>query len=181
MRLIFGLLFMALSFIGIAFFRNYRGSVISYPALWYTAFIVLGLLGVWLIYSVTNKVKKNLDSHIETGIAQLKSNAVKIVLDFDKCEFKSGSFSQEVEMAAPHAIGFFAPGSLNFKETVKENVVQSYLVYTDSINGENSRFISQSFPFDITTLKFYVLKNSIALYVDRFDSGKYLFDFKDQG
>lgn len=179
MKLIFGLLLMSVSFIGTIFFRHYKGSVISYPVLWYFAFIVVGLLGALLIYGVVWKAKRRADDHVETAIAQLKSNAVKIVLDFDKCEFKNGSFSQEVEMKSPHAIDFFVPGSISFKETVTENVVQSHLVYTDSINGENGRFISQSFPFDITTLKLYVLRNNMVLYIDRFNPEKYLFDFKE--
>lgn len=116
---------------------------------------------------------------MNSEIEKLKLNAEKIELNFDKCEFKNGSFSHLVEDPTMSTVKLFAPGSLtSIDTTVTENVIQSYLIYTDTINGENCKFISQSFPFDETTLKFYVLNQNITLYVDRYDKKKYLFDFK---
>ena len=180
MRTAVGLLLIVVSFIGTIFFRRYNGTVIPYPVLWYLSLIVLGLLGVGLIYSSLRKTKKIVEQLVNSEIEKLKSNSEKIELNFDKCEFKSGSFSHQVEDQNMGAVKFFAPGSLasGIDTTITENVIQSYLTYTDTINGELCKFISQSFPFDQTVLKFYVLNHNITLYVDRFNRKKYLFDLK---
>lgn len=179
MRTISGLLLIIIALFGTIFFRRYNGSVIPYPGLWYLFFIVLGLLGVWILFSAAGRIKRIVSQHMNSEIEKLKLNAEKIELNFDKCEFKNGSFSHLVEDPTMSTVKLFAPGSLtSIDTTVTENVIQSYLIYTDTINGENCKFISQSFPFDETTLKFYVLNQNITLYVDRYDKKKYLFDFK---
>lgn len=180
MKTVIGLVLVVVSFLGSLFFRHYNGSMIPYPTVWGVSFIVLGLLGFWLVYISIRKVKNVVETHINSEIEKLKSSAEKIELNFDKCEFKSGSFSHEVEDKNISAVKFFAPGSLvsNIDTTSTENVIRSYLTYTDTIDGELCKFISQAFPFDQVTLKFYVLNNTISLYIDRFDRAKYLFDLK---
>ena len=180
MRTIFGLLFIIASLLGITFFKYYNGSVIPYPTLWYISFVILGLLGAWLIYSATRKVNKIMDQHINSEVEKFKTNAEKIELDFDKCEFKSGSFSHQIEDPTASTVKLFAPDSLALiaDTTITENVTQSYLTYTDSFKGEPCKFVSQYFPFDPSMLKFHVLKHHIILYIDRFDKRKYLFDLK---
>jgi hypothetical protein len=180
MRTIVGIFLIIVSFFGMIFFRRYDGSVIPYPILWYLAFIILGFFGVWLIYTATRKIERVVEQNINAEVEIFKSKSEKIELDFDKCEFKSGSFSHQVEDPNMRAVKFLAPGSLtsNIDTTITENVIQSYLTYTDIINGQPQKFISHSFPFDQTTLKFYVLKHNITLYVDRFNREKYLFDLK---
>lgn len=167
MRTAVGLLFIMVSFIGTIFFRRYNGTVIPYPILWDISFIVLGLLGAWLIYSSVRKTRKVIEQVVNREIEKLKSNSEKVELNFDKCEFWSGSFSHQVEDQNMTAVKLFAPGSLAsaIDTMIKENVIQSYLTYTDTINGELCKFISQSFPFDQTTLKFYVLNHNITLYM----------------
>ena len=180
MRTILGLLFIVTSFLGIIFFKYYSGSVIPYPMLWYIFFVVLGCFGAWLIYSATRKVKKIIDQHINSDVEKFKAIAEKIELDFDKCEFKSGSFSHQIEDPTASTVKLFAPDSLALiaDTTITENVIQSYLTYTDSFKGEPCKFVSQYFPFDPSMLKFHVLKHHIVLYIDRFDKRKYLFDLK---
>ena len=180
MRTILGLLFLTISLLGITFFKSYNGSVIPYPTLWYISFIVLGLLGAWLIYSATRKVKKIIGHHINSEVEKFKATAEKIELDFAKCEFKNGSFYHEIEDPGMNTIKLFAPGSLGLiaDTTTTENVIQSYLIYADKFKGEDCKFISQSFSFDPTTLRFHVLNHDIILYIDRFDKRKYFFDMK---
>jgi hypothetical protein len=177
MRIAIGLLLIIACFFGTLFFRRYDGTVIPYPALWYLSFIALGLLGLWLIASSGRRVKKMIEEAVNTEMEKFKLNAEKFELNFDNCEFKSGSFSHEIDDPNMSTMKFFAPGTLGSIETkITETVIQSYLVYTATINGTACKFISDSYPFDPTTLKFYVLNNNLKLYVDRFDSGKYLFD-----
>jgi len=180
MKIIFGFLLLIVSFIGTIFFRRYNGTVIPYPTLWYISFILLGIIGAWLIFSSYRKTKKIVEQIYDTEIEKLKSNAEKIELNFDNCEFKSGSFSHKVEDPNMSTIKLLAPDSLALyvDTTITENVIQSYLTYVDTIDGKLCKFISQSFPFDPTTLKFHVMRHNITLYVDKFDRNKYYFDLK---
>ncbi len=179
MRTAVGLLLILICFFGTIFFRHYDGTLIPYPILWYIFFIGLGIFGVWLISNSLRKEKKIIEQVVNTEIEIFKSTAEKIELNFDKCEFKSGSFSHQVDDPNMNTVKLFAPGSLTSIDTkITETVIQSYLTYTDTINGTVCKFVSYSFPFDQTTLKFYVLNHNIALYVDRFNREKYLFDLK---
>ena len=180
MRIIFGSLLIIVSLFGTIFFRKYNGTVIPYPTLWHLLSIALGFLGAWLIYISVKKARRVAGQHINAEIEKFKSNAERIELDFDKCEFKSGSFSHQVEDPNMSAVKFMVPGSLAsyIDTTITENVIQSYLTYTDTIHGETYKFISHSFPFDHATLKYHVLNHNILLYVDRFNREKYLFDIK---
>ncbi len=179
MRTAVGLLLIVLCFLGTIFFRSYHGTVIPYPPLWYTLFIVLGLFGMRHIISSFKKSKKVIEDAINIANERFKSNAEKIELNFDECEFKNGSYAHQVEDPNISSVKFFAPTSIASTDTmITETVIQSYLTYTQSINGEVCKFISHSFPFDQTTLKFYVLNDNISLYVDRFNREKYLFDLK---
>jgi hypothetical protein len=91
MRTTAGLLLIIVCFLGTIFFRRYDGTVIPYPILWYVLFIAIGLLGVWLISSSLRKTKRVIEQVVNREIEELKSNAEVIELNFDKCEFKSGS------------------------------------------------------------------------------------------
>lgn len=177
MRALLGLLLIIASFIGTLFFKNYNGTVISYPIIWYLAFLFSGLIGALLIVSSTKKMGKNLVKHVNFENERLKANSEKILVDFDKCEFKSGSFSHQVEDPNWGTARFFVSGPLsNIDDTVTEAVIQSYLVYTDTIDDAVHRFVSQSFPFDPMALKVQVLNNKVVLYVDRYDRNRYLFE-----
>jgi hypothetical protein len=179
MRIIVGLLLIIVCFLGTIFFSHYNGTVIAYPILWYVSFVILGSLGMWLISSSIRKAKRVINQVVGTQLEKLKSNAEKIELDFDKCEFKSGSFSDDVDDPNISTIKLFAPGSAAFIETkTTETVIQSYLTYTGIINSTVCKFVSQSFPFDKETLKYYVNNHNIALYVDRFNREKYLFELE---
>jgi hypothetical protein len=179
MRTAIGLFLLILCFLGTTFFRRYDGTINPYPVLWYIFFIILGLIGGWLVASSINKSTSNFERAVNAELEKLKSNAERIQLDFDKCEFKSGSFSREVEDANLSPAFLFAPGYLaSMDKKVTETVNQSYLVYTENINGDTCKFISQSFPIDLATLKFHVLNGNITLYVDRFNRERFVFELK---
>jgi hypothetical protein len=177
MRTAIGLLLIIVCLIGGIFFRYYNGVLIPYPILWYVSFVVLGLLGVWLISSSFRTTKRKLGQAANMESEKLKSGAEKIELNFDKCEFKSASFSHEVDDPNMGPIKLFVPTSINSLDTkITENVIQSYLIYTETINDKTYKFVSQAFPVDETTLKFYLLNHNIILYVDRFNRDRYLFE-----
>ena len=181
MRSIVGVLLIIISFISYLFFLPHNLST-TILILCYVAFCALSLLGVLLIYSSLRNAKAIGEKHIQTEIQKLKSSAEKLELNFEKCSFKNGSFSyqEKDENLTDIVISAHILSSLPYIGTdVTENVNHSYLTYTETVDGKISKFISQSFPVDQTTLKFYVLNNSIVLYIDRFNREKYLFDLKD--
>ena len=183
MRQIIGLIFIVVSFFGTIFFKRYKGEVIPYPVLWYIGFIILALLGLLLIYWSYRSMKQKIKKIAEPLIAEFeiwKTKAEIIEPDFDRCEFKSGSYSHEVDDPRLSKVKWLAPGTIasSIDTTITENVEQSYLVYYPPVIDLPEKFISDHFPFDTTTLKYYVIKKQIVLYVDRFDRNKYFFDLK---
>jgi hypothetical protein len=178
MRIIAGILLIAVSFIATIYFKSYSGIIISNPFLWYIFFVLLGLFGVLLLSSSLKKTKKSIIQIQNRELEKLKANSDKIVLDFDLCEFRSGSYSHQAEDENMSAIGLVAPASLSLivDKPITENVIQLSLIYKYTISGMIEKFISQSFPFDETTLKYHVLNNNIILYIDRFNRNRYFFE-----
>ena len=113
----------------------------------------------------------------KSKIEEIKNNAEKIELDFDLCEFKSGTYFHDVTDENISSINLISPG-LSFDETKTERVLNSSLIYSYKISGKTENY-TDSFPFDIITLKFYVLNHKIVLYVNRFDRSKYFFDLEN--
>jgi hypothetical protein len=180
MRIIFGTFFIIASFLGAFFFSRYNGAVIVSPLLWYILFIFIGVLGFLLFFGSFKKADRMTRQFEETKILKLKTNSEKIELEFDLCEFKSGSYSHEIKDENISTINLIAPTPISslHNPTVTENVVRSSLIYNYQISGQTEKYVSQSFPFDQVTLKFYVLKHKISLYVDKFDKRKYFFDLE---
>jgi hypothetical protein len=113
----------------------------------------------------------------KSTIAEIKKNAERIELDFDLCEFKSGTYFHEVKDESMSFLKVFSPG-ISFDSTSTERVVSSSLIYNHTISGNTEKYLG-SFPFDSSTLKFYVLDHKIVLYVDRHDRSKYMFEMEN--
>lgn len=177
MRIILGTFFLVAAFLGTVFFSRYAGSEISYPALWYTLFILIGVIGLFLFRSSFRKAENVMNDFKKTRIAEIKNNAERIELNFDHCEFKNGAYFHEVTDENVNSINLLSPG-LSYTPTKTERVESSSLIYNYTISGNTEKYI-ESFPFDSTTLKFYVLNHKIILYVDRFDRNKYFFDLEN--
>ena len=176
MRIILGLIFGAISFIGTFWFSHYSGSLIPYPNLIYFAFLLLGLLGLWLIFSSIRKVDKILNKYHQAKIDDIRKNAERITINFDLCEFSDGSFYHEVKDENAGMINLISPAAFSYEPTVTKRVNQSSLIYRILESSES--FVSHSFPFDSTSLKAYVLQNKVVLYISRFDRTKYFFELQ---
>lgn len=177
MKTFIGSFLILFGILGAIFFSRYTGNTIPSPILWYLAFILMVLLGALLILISFKRTQHIIDQTVSQELAVLKSTAEKVYLDFDKCEFKSGTYSHQVD--DPNLIPFkrLSPSPLSsFGSKNTETLVQSYLIYTCTINGAVCKFVSQSFPFDPTTLKYYVINNKVTLYFDPLKPEKYLFD-----
>ena len=96
------------------------------------------------------------------------------MVDFDLCEFKNGSYSHEVLDQELSSLNLMSPGSFTHYPTKSEWVFQSSLIYYPRVETKE-RFIG-SFPFDVTTLKSYVITGRIYLYVSKLDKRQYMFE-----
>ncbi len=172
MKLILGLLFAAISFLGCIFFRRYAGSVILYPSIWYFFFILLGLIGAFMVYQALSRANKFVNNEANRNLRSFKASAEKIIPNFDLCEFKSGSYYHEVADENVSSLNWVSPTGFQSNPTVTERVDSSTIVYQHS---ETERYIG-SFPVDAVALKSYVLTGKLVLYVDRTDRSKYVFD-----
>ncbi|RYG53840.1 MAG: hypothetical protein EOO01_03245 [Chitinophagaceae bacterium] len=179
MKKILGAFLFAIAFLGAIFFRNYHGTVIPYPTLWYVLFIAIGFLGVWLVVTSVRKNILSAQQEYDAAIETMKLSAKEIEVDFEKCVFNTGSYSQEVQEGM-QPVDLLIPGPLAFhREKETEFVVSSYIIYTDDENDSSSRYISQAFSLDIVSLKVQVLNKKMFLYVDRHDKRKYFFELKE--
>ncbi len=177
MKTFIGSLLILFGILGAIFFSRYTGNTIPSPILWYLAFILMVLLGARLILTSFKRTQHILDQAVAHEFVAFKSTAEKVDLDFDKCEFKSGTYSHQVDdpNLSPFKLLSSSPLS-SFASKNTETLVQSYLIYTCTIKGAVYKFVSQSFPFDPTTLKYYVINSKVTLYFDPLKPEKYLFD-----
>jgi hypothetical protein len=153
----------------------------SYPILWYLVCIIAAILLYWLIYSSFKRRAHIYKKSIDLETEKLKSSSERIELDFELFEFKSGSYSHEVEdenLSSIKSLSGWVPAAALVENTTTKNEIQSYLLYRHESLGRTETFISQTFPFDNTTLKFYVLQKRINLYIDRFNRKRYFFELK---
>ena len=176
MRIILGLILGVFAFIGAIWFSKYSGSLIPYPNLLFFAFLLFGLLALWLIFSSFKKVDKIFNKYHQTKIDDIRKSAERITINFDLCEFRDGSFYHEVKDENAGMINLISPAAFSYYPTTTERVTQSSLMYRISENREN--FISHSFPFDSTSLKAYVFQNKVVLFISRSDRTKYFFELQ---
>lgn len=177
MKILLGLFLVVSSLLGTIFLRRLTGADISNPQIVYFIFITIGILGFWVILRSLSKTKEILENAAQSELESFKSTATKIELDFDHCTFKSGSYSHQVDDESITPFKIIASGPISAMDTsISETVTQSYLVYTTKINDAPRKFISHSFPFDQTTLKYYVLNNKIFLHIDKLTPSKYYFE-----
>ncbi len=184
MRLITGSILLILAFFGTIFFSKYKGTLIDYKLLWYIGFVILGIAGIILINFSFRISGKLAEAELRSQLNIFKESAECIEVDLDKCEFRDGSFTGQVEerdrglIIASTLVGSSA--SLFATRVVNKNTVQSYLIYSQDNNGTIEKFVSHNFPLESTTLKFHVLQKNVNLYVDRNDRNKYFFELKNE-
>lgn len=153
---------------------QYPKSITSYPIFWiFIVLLVMGIL-IWLMLKSDRYTTKIASQIEQTRVNEFKKTAEKIILDFDRCEFKNGGYSHEVLDQQLSSLNWASPGSFSYYPTKSERVFQSTLIYSPSRESKE-RFIG-SFPVDSTTLKSYVLTDRICLYVSKQNKAQYLFD-----
>jgi hypothetical protein len=143
--------------------------------------LVPAVLAIYVTYLfLRNKDRITSDTNPNTKeILNLKANAEVVLVNFDHCQFKDSSFLQEYEQSNPDykLAGHLVGSSIGhiYTPVVREETVQSVIFYQDPSFKGGKRFY-QTFPFDVTTLKYYVITNRLQLYIHKKEIDKYFFE-----
>ncbi len=164
-------------FLGGIFFGRYKGESIQSPVIWQIVSIAISVLAILALQFGARKETKEIIDDYSEELKKFKAKAEIIVPDFDACEFKNGTYSQEVE---DKEYSWMA-GNVMFKHEITkvEQFIRSGLLYHQKTGSSIKKYASHSFPFDKTALQFYVINGKIKLYVDRFDRSKYFFELDE--
>jgi hypothetical protein len=100
----------------------------------------------------------------------LKERGEKVILDYNNCEIKENNYYDDV---TPRGFSKYEMAQGYTEEFVEKSVI----IYRHKNDSAEDKFISQTFPFNETTLLYHIMQGDIILYVDRFDKSKYFFDF----
>ncbi len=144
---------------------------------------LLGAVAVALyaIYLVLRPKGKNGSAPLDFSqpLNEIKSNAHKYIVEFDKCEFKDSSYTSEIEQdqsdyrQAAALVG--SSVGAYYTPVEKVETIQSVLFYKNENVYEGKRFL-QTFAMEKTTLKFHVMKGNVILYIDKNDLDRYFFE-----
>lgn len=181
MKKLLGILCLTIAFVGLIFFRNYQGTTIPVPIIWVIILIGIGALGFFLIVPTSyKKIPDITNKTIQEQLEIFKSTAKRIHLEFDKCEFKNGSYPPGIDPPDALSVSIFVPSSLSpDKDLADGTISSSYIIYTNEEDNLKKRYISQAFPFEETTLKMYVLRKQIDLYVSTRGNEACYFELKE--
>ena len=111
----------------------------------------------------------------KTKNLRLKENGERIVIDFNNCEFKTGitpQLNQETFSRVQMIDALYDPN----RNHILNNSTMTYITYKHKNGDTVEKFVSEPFSTNETMLKYYISKNNIILYVDRFDRNQYFFN-----
>jgi len=176
---IIGYIMIATSCLGYIFFGHYHGSLIPLPTLWFYLSYPIGIIGIILSLSKTNKQEEVTKIFLQNQ-EQLRQTGQKIVVNIDCCDFKINDFSEEVQ--SKHFLSVRAYDALYdpSQNIVNHDVNQIVIVYNHTDGEKVEKFISPIFSIDEVTLKFHIMNNDLSIYMDKFDKKRYFFDLKNQ-
>ena len=164
-------------FIGFVFFMNYKGTQIPIKELWFVLSLLIFFAGVYL--NVRQKLKRKFVAEHTPGanISELCATGEKVRLTLQNAEVKTRSYMQQIEQSGlPGRIEMMDAlydDNRNFKA---EEIHQTYIVYERQQDGKCCKFISQPIRHDAVSLKLYMDRKGIDLYIDRSDPTNYYFD-----
>jgi len=143
-----------------------------------TVWLIVGLIPFaylfWQVFA-SNSHSLSAEKTISSQVNKLVAAGEKISIEFDNCEFKDSSYTNEVIDERSTRLNAI---NLDYGKVIRRDLVeQSLLIYHHPTAGKSEKFI-QAFPCSAETLRVYVLQNLVSLYVDRFDRSHYFFDLK---
>jgi hypothetical protein len=149
------------------------------PFLTYLGIFAFASYIVYILLRPKHKLSYTKDQNNQQLLTLFKENANKYNVDFDDCEFKDSSYVSEVEQDNTDykLAGALVGSPIGFFHTPVERQenTQAVLFFKNNNIGSGKRFF-QTFPMDMTTLKFHVLKGDVILWIDKNDKEKYYFE-----
>ena len=171
-----GYVLIGFGFLGVFYFKSYRGDVIPVPMLWLVVSLGVVALGTYL--TMTAKTKKQVQGldDLKAQIIRIKESGERIEIDFDNCDFKTTNVYDHVNANSFSRIQMLdALYDANRNNSERATTV-TYVIYKNQNGDKAEKFVSQPFPVEETMLKYYVSNNNIVLYVDNNDRKQYFFD-----
>lgn len=174
---------MIASLIAGIFLWTYEGELIRSPRIAQAMCFIVAAACLWALTRKDNgKLQEPSGKYLEylEELKRFKAKAEIIIPDHDACEFQNGTYYHEVK---DKDISWMATGShiMSSEEVTKtEKVVQSSLLYHHHEGASTKKYASQGFQFDKIALQLYVMNGKVKLYVDRFDTNKYLFELDEE-
>jgi len=129
----------------------------------------------WRIFLSRDPDLPSTENTMRSEFEKLRKNGERMFVDFDNCEFKDSSYTDEI---IDERMMRFNTLNLDYGKVISRDFVgQSLLIYHHQIGDKSEKFV-QPFPCTADALKVYVLQKSVDLYVDPFDRSHYYFDLK---
>jgi uncharacterized membrane protein YuzA (DUF378 family) len=171
-----GYILAVIGFIGFGFFRNYKGYVIPLSTLWFLGSIIIGLAGLYLIYTSKSVKLSKQEKYNKERLGRLKKSGERVLLTSDNCEIRENNYYEEVvneSSSKAQKIDALYDPNRNYKANY---VQQSAIIYTYTAGDQKIKMTSQPFLFDAKTLVSYIERKMISLYINRFDKKDYMFE-----
>ena len=174
-----GYILASIGLAGFIFFINYKGTQIPLKELWFVVAMFVGVYGAFLIVKYKYQTHDNNqgDRSAEIRIDKLKQTGDKFKVTLENCEVKSRSYQEEkINTDFPTRIemldGLY-DSNRNYK--IRE-IQQTYIVCYKKYGGNTYKFVSQASSQSTDTLKSYIDKQGVSVYVDRTNPKNYYFD-----
>jgi hypothetical protein len=177
MSKLLGCILIGTGFIGLVFFMNYKGTQIPVKGLWFILSFFFLCAGVYL--NIKQRLKQNFVSENAPGlyISELLATGENVRLTLENAEVKTRPYVEQIEQRG-------LPGKIEMSDAIYDDnrnyttkeVQQTYIVYERQQDGKNYKFISQPIRQDPVSLKLYMDRRGVDLYIDKSDPAIYYFD-----
>lgn len=178
----FGGLFVFAGFIGVYYFKSYKGTIIPYSGLFMVGSFLIAATGVLLIYLQVRRRATSIHKEYEAWKEKLKQNGEKIKVEFKDCEVKDNFYYEEVQRHGSQAQAFLAltvgGAAANDKPEIqsRHSAVIVYK-YENPRTGELQTFMSAVIPKDKVTLSVLIdMQQYTFIYANKSNSEEYFFD-----
>lgn len=182
--------FIALGFLTVTYFREYTGSVIPHPAIFWVLGIIMMVGGIGFLRFTPAALDRRMQKQIDDTIYHLKVNGERIRVDLSQCEVKERSYTEERQRYGDEdellTFDFErqiqtlnALGGGNDRNVTQVQVTQSVVIFSrkNPLTGETERFVSRVIPKDKVTVAFYLEEQrETSLFVDKTNRELYYFD-----
>ncbi|MNE18322.1 hypothetical protein D3C80_1113530 [compost metagenome] len=171
------------------FFRDYKGTMISFPFIYSLCGLLLCVLGCVLLYLQKKRKALHVHNQYKETIEDIMQHGQKVKVDLNQCEIRENNYCEERERYA--ADGLFATLSvaqdiqaLNLLTNATRNVEnvqvnQSVIIFHYDYGGRLERFVSPVLPIDRTTLLLKLgRQKETTLYIDHNNTRRYYFDLE---